>query len=230
MKENLLKHKTIFIVAAAILLAALGFAAGMMVKTALADDSGSHISAERAKTIALESVGVSPQKATFTEVQMDTEGTKSIYEVDFYTSSNEYDFKIDAETGGIIEKLSEPIPSAVSPSNAAQTPQTPSNMQTPEVQQTQTPQVSLPSASDSASDYIGVDRAKSIALKHAGLSANKVTFTKTKLDSDDGTKTYEVEFITRHKEYEYEINAYTGKIMDVSIEGMNAADNCGYDD
>ena len=65
---------------------------------------------------------------------------------------------------------------------------------------------------------------------HAGLSANKVTFTKTKLDSDDGTKTYEVEFITRHKEYEYEINAYTGKIMDVSIEGMNAADNFGYDD
>lgn len=232
MKENLLKHKTILIAAAAILLAAIGFAAGMMVKTSLADDSGSYIDAERAKTIALESVGVSPQKATFTEVQMDTEGTKSIYEVDFYTASNEYDFKIDAETGGIIEKLSEPIPSAVSSSNAAQTAQTsqaPSDTQAPQnLQQTQTPQVSTPSAS--ASDYIGVDRAKSIALKHAGLSASKVTFTKTKLDSDDGTKTYEVEFITHHKEYEYEINAYTGKIMDVSIEGIDEDDHYGYDD
>ena len=60
MKEKILKNKTLVIVVAAIVVCAVGFAAGMMVKTALAHDSGNYIGAEKAKVIALESVGVSP--------------------------------------------------------------------------------------------------------------------------------------------------------------------------
>lgn len=46
---------------------------------------------------------------------------------------------------------------------------------------------------DSAS-YIGVDRAKRIALSRAGLSAGDVSFTKAKLEKDDGVRVYEIEF------------------------------------
>ena len=69
-----------------------------------------------------------------------------------------------------------------------------------------------------SSNYIGVDKAKSIALKDAGLSSSSVTFTKAKLDREDGVRVYEIEFFTSDKEYEYEINASSGKIRDKDVE------------
>ena len=69
-----------------------------------------------------------------------------------------------------------------------------------------------------SSNYIGADKAKSIALKDAGLSSSSVTFTKAKLDREDGVRVYEIEFFTSDKEYEYEINASSGKIRDKDVE------------
>ncbi len=68
---------------------------------------------------------------------------------------------------------------------------------------------SKPSAS-----YIGVDRAKSTALSHAGLQAGSVTFTKAKLENDDGMSVYEIEFRKGSTEYEYSIDAYKGTILE----------------
>ncbi|MCD7723446.1 MAG: PepSY domain-containing protein [Clostridiales bacterium] len=69
-----------------------------------------------------------------------------------------------------------------------------------------------------STNYIGVDKAKSIALKNAGLSSSGVTFTKAKLEREDGVYVYEIEFISAGIEYEYEINATTGKILSQSSE------------
>lgn len=222
MKEKLFKNKTIIIIAAAVVLAAIGFAAGMMVKSALADSRGSYIDAEQAKTIALESVGVSQSKATFTKVQLDESDRPVVYDIEFYTSANEYDFEINAITSEIVEKSSEaiaaqptesPVSEPAQPSSAAQS--------APAAQQVQTqPQTSASAAS--GSDYIGTDKAKSIALNHAGLS--KVAFTKSELDSDDGTRVYEIEFIAGNKEYEYKINAYTGKVIEHDIDRLDDDD------
>lgn len=78
------------------------------------------------------------------------------------------------------------------------------------------------SADDSAGDYIGKARAKEIALDHAGLTYSDVAFVRVELDRDDGQARYEVEFYAGKKEYDYEINAVTGKILDVDfdIEGF----------
>ena len=73
-------------------------------------------------------------------------------------------------------------------------------------------------AQPAASSYIGVDQAKSIALKHAGLSAAEVSFTKAKLEKDDGLRKYEIEFIKGSTEYEYEIDAATGSILEYKTE------------
>ena len=72
-----------------------------------------------------------------------------------------------------------------------------------------------------SSQYIGVASAKSIALKHAKLSSSKVTFTKAKLTTDDGIKVYDVEFRTGSTEYDYEINAKTGRIIEFSSEPID---------
>ena len=66
---------------------------------------------------------------------------------------------------------------------------------------------------------IGIkSKAKSIALNHAGVSAANADFIRVELDYDDGIKVYEIEFDAGDFEYEYEINAKSGKIRDYDKE------------
>ena len=69
-----------------------------------------------------------------------------------------------------------------------------------------------------SSNLISLETAKSKALSNAGVSASKCTFTKAKLDTDDGIKVYDIEFKTSDKKYEYEINAKTGEIHSKDID------------
>lgn len=63
------------------------------------------------------------------------------------------------------------------------------------------------------------DNAKEIALSHASLTADQVTFIKSNIDTDDGRKHYEVEFYTPdNKEYDYEIDPYSGEILDFDYD------------
>lgn len=177
------KSRLIIIIVAAIIIAGIGFGAGMMVKSSVA--SGAELTADEAKQIALSSVGVSAEKATFTKSVFDD----GVYEIDFYTESNEYDFEVAADTGAIIER-------DVSPRGL-------------DVLKEQTS-----SANDD--EVIGVAAAKQIALDHAGISS--ASFVQSSLDYDDGTRVYDIEFTADNKEYDYEINAYTGKIIEYDIE------------
>lgn len=198
--EKKTKKTTVIIIFALVVLAAAGFTVGMMAKSALASGSG-EITVEQAKSIALANVGVSAEKATFTQAQLDDDGH---YEVDFYTDSNRYDFEIDAQTGSILEK--ECTSNETAPSEES-------------VQQQETAASDVPAASDqqSSSDVIGVEAAKKIALNHAGVS--NASFREAKLDSDDGVRIYEIEFVAGDSSYEYEINAYTGNIIDWERSG-----------
>lgn len=65
----------------------------------------------------------------------------------------------------------------------------------------------------SSGTEVSLDDAKEIALTHAGLEADQVTFLNEKSDRDDGRRTYEIEFYTENQEkYEYEIDGKTGEI------------------
>ncbi len=67
-----------------------------------------------------------------------------------------------------------------------------------------------------ATNYIGTAKAKEIALKDANLEESKVKKLEVELDKEDNK--YEVEFEYNGKEYSYEINATTGKIIDKEVE------------
>ncbi len=69
-------------------------------------------------------------------------------------------------------------------------------------------------------EIISIEKAKEITVSHAGLSADDVTFTKAKLDKDDGALTYELKFFTETKKYEYEINAVDGTIIKTDIKAL----------
>lgn len=68
-------------------------------------------------------------------------------------------------------------------------------------------------ATSDANDYISADKAKSIAYNHADVKAANVKYAKAELDRDDMVVHYDVEFVSGKYEYEYEINAETGKVI-----------------
>ncbi len=77
--------------------------------------------------------------------------------------------------------------------------------------------------------YIGEDEAKTVALKDAGVKEKDTTYLNVNLDHDDGVEIYEVEFMVGNKEYDYDIDAYTGKILskDFDIEANGTASKAG---
>lgn len=72
---------------------------------------------------------------------------------------------------------------------------------------------------------ISEERAREIALTHAGLTEKDVTFILSHPDFDDGRYVYDVEFYKDMTEYDYEIDAYSGAILsfDFDIESYAAA-------
>ncbi len=59
---------------------------------------------------------------------------------------------------------------------------------------------------------IGEEKAKTIALEHAGIKERDTSFIRVTLDYDRGIAEYDVEFWVGNTEYDYEINATTGAI------------------
>ncbi len=62
------------------------------------------------------------------------------------------------------------------------------------------------------STHLTSESAKKLALKHAKLSEKDVTFTKIKLNTSNGKLIYDIQFFVNGKEYNYSIDANTGKI------------------
>ena len=153
------------------------------------------ITKAKAKSIALNHAGVSASKATFVKAKLDYEDGRRVYEIEFYSGNTEYDYEILASNGKIISYDKD------------------------------IENYKIPRKNTSSSTYIGKAKAKSIALKDAGVSASSATFTKTKLDYEDGIRVYEIEFYTNSAEYEYEINAKTGKIRDMDVEHFDYDDD-----
>ena len=153
------------------------------------------ITKAKAKSIALKHAGVSASKATFVTAKLDYEDGQQVYEIEFYSGNTEYDYEILASNGKIISYDKD------------------------------IENYKIPRKNTSSSTYIGKAKAKSIALKDAGVSASSATFTKTKLDYEDGIRVYEIEFYTNSAEYEYEISAKTGKIRDMDVEHFDYDDD-----
>ncbi len=75
------------------------------------------------------------------------------------------------------------------------------------------PQNTNPQNTNPQDGRIGIDAAKDIALKRAGLTADNVVFEKAQLDFDDGIWKYEIEFRVQRTEYDVDIKADDGKIL-----------------
>lgn len=150
------------------------------------------IGLEAAREIALADAGLTAADVTFTKERYEREDFVYVYEIDFYTATEEYDYEINADTGEIYSRSVEAFQTGA--------------------------QVNTGSGTNANHSYIGVDAAKSAALSHAGVSADSATFSKAKLDNDDGRMEYEIEFYAGGMEYDYTIDAFDGTILEYDSE------------
>ena len=159
------------------------------------DDAGygwqNVIGKQKAQEIALADAGVAAGDALHLIVKPDWDDGVRIYEVEFYTASQEYDYEIHAETGDILSRDREAEWNGTAASGSSSTGST---------------------ASASTTD-IGEAKARSVALSHAGISESDTSYIYAKKDWDDGRWVYDVEFWADGKEYDYEILASDGTIL-----------------
>ena len=147
------------------------------------------IGTDKAMDIAAAAFGkASTAKMAYSEVDPELDESPAHYEVEIRSrSGEEFEYKIDAYTGAILESKREAADGAeapvVQPSNPA------------------------------ASGDIGHAKAKSIALNHAGVSESKAYDMDIELDDEDGRLVYEVEFKSGNMEYAYEIDASSGAVL-----------------
>ncbi len=154
--------------------------------------AGTTITEEEAQQIALDHAGLTAEEVTFVRVHMDYDNGRTEYEVEFYAGNREYDYDIDAATGAILSVDYD----AEYYAGAGTTAQ--------------------PSAS--AGTMLSETEAKTIALEQAGVQEDEATFVYVKLDYDDGRTVYEVEFYAGNREYDYELDAYTGEVLSFDAE------------
>ena len=72
--------------------------------------------------------------------------------------------------------------------------------------------------STSSQPKITKEQAKEIALKHANIKAADITDYEIDLDTEDGKLVYDISFEHNGKEYDYDVDAETGKITNSKNE------------
>ena len=147
------------------------------------------IGTDKAMDIAAAAFGkASTAKMAYSEVDPELDESPAHYEVEIRSQTGEeFEYKVDAYTGAILESKREAA----------------DGTEVPVVQPSK----------PAASGDIGYAKAKSVALNHAGVSEGKAYDMDIELDDEDGRLIYEVEFKSGNMEYSYEINAATGAIL-----------------
>lgn len=223
---------------------------------------------------ALSDAGLALADVTLTRQELQRDGGRNCYEIEFVSETHVYEYEIDAATGEVrgvsIHALgtegaaasasqgqtgkgqpdaengqSEPSgqqpgtaegqsqPEGGQPEASGQQPGTAEGQSQSEGDQPEASGQQPPTAGQTnpqsrpAGAVETIDAAKAAALADAGLAVSDVTFTKEKLDWDDGIAVYDIEFLTADTEYDYEIDAATGAVLDKSAELLRLNESQG---
>lgn len=148
----------------------------------------SYISETQAQDIAFSVVGIKDSEATNLTIKSVLSNGRKLYKVSFDYDNYRYQVDADAVSGAIVKYSKNILDSSVTNENI--------------------------------SEIIDENTVKQIALDFVfkGEPSTDVTFLKVKLDYEHRTFVYEVEFVANNNEYEFEIDAYNGTIIDVEME------------
>ena len=210
------------------------------------------ISLEEAKEIALKDAGLdeATQKIVFTREELNRNSGKPCYILEFYTAKKQYSYKVDAKNGSIMEAyhfilLADAKKIALDDAGVSE--KVTFTEETLVASDIKSPYYSFAFESDTARwtykidavlgsimdktydkivspapEFIGLEKAKQIALKDAGLdeTAQKIVFTREELSRNSGKPCYILEFYTDKCEYAYKVDAVSGDIIEKNIEWL----------
>ena len=204
------------------------------------------ISLEEAKKIALRDAKLDEltQKIVFTREELNRNQGKPCYLLEFYTGTNQYHYQIDAKTGSIIYAgrfitLADAKKTALDDAGVnvkvvftteelvaggIKSPYYYFVFESDSARWTYKIDAVLGVIMDKTCDkiiplapeFIGLEKAKQIALRGAGLdeAAQKIVFTREELSRNSGKPCYILEFYTAKKQYSYKVDAKNGSIME----------------
>jgi len=160
------------------------------------------ITIEQAKEFALKDADLKPEQVTFLKEKVDWNDGIKVYEVEFYTDTfQKYDYDIDAATGEVLAWDFDGD-SAYARQDAVL------RSQRKDTQKAAT------------NDPLTLEDAKTTALKRANLNDSQVTWGPVYKEHDDGRLIFKGEFYYNTLEYEFEIDATTGRIVDWDVESI----------
>ena len=203
------------------------------------------ISLEEAKQIALKDAGLddATQKIVFTREELSRNSGKPCYILEFYTAKKQYSYKVDAKNGSIIEAyhfilLADAKKIALDDAGVSEkvtfteetlvaggikSPYYYFAFESASARWTYKINAVLGVIMDktcdkiipSAPEFIGLEKAKQIALDDAGLdeATQKIVFTKEVLSRNSGKPCYILEFYTDKCAYSYKVDAVSGDII-----------------
>lgn len=211
----------VFALCVILVVAFLAFA-GIKVGASVMNNQG--IGLDQATKVALQNAGFEESDVTLLRGHFDRDDGISTYDIEFRGSDGfDYDYVISANDGTIIEanrELAELLSGAQNQQDSGQAQESTSgsgssgSSSNSGSSASSSGTASQSGGSSQGTNYISADKAQSIALQHAGVSASDATFRKAHLDRDDGIYVYELEFVSGDLEYDYEIHATTGAILD----------------
>ena len=203
------------------------------------------ISLEEAKEIALKDAGLNEatQKIVFTREELSRNSGKPCYILEFYTAKKQYSYKVDAKNGSIIEAYHFILladAKKIALDDAGVNVKVVFTTEELVAGGIKSPYYYFVFESDSARwtykidavlgvimdktcdkiisptpEFIGLEKAKQIALEDAGLdeAAQKIVFTREELSRNSGKPCYILEFYTAEKQYSYKVDAVSGEIL-----------------
>ena len=208
------------------------------------------ISLEEAKEIALKDAGLNEatQKIVFTREELSRNSGKPCYILEFYTAKKQYSYKVDAKNGSIIEAYHFILladAKKIALDDAGVNVKVVFTTEELVAGGIKSPYYYFAFESDSARwtykidavlgvimdktcdkiippapEFIGLEKAKQIALEDAGLdeAAQKIVFTREELSRNQGKPCYILEFYTDKCAYSYKVDAVSGDILEKNIE------------
>ena len=208
------------------------------------------ISLEEAKEIALKDAGLNEatQKIVFTREELSRNSGKPCYILEFYTAKKQYSYKVDAKNGSIIEAyhfilLADAKKIALDDAGVnvkvvftteelvaggIKSPYYYFVFESDSARWTYKIDAVLGVIMDKSCDkiiplapeFIGLEKAKQIALEDAGLdeATQKIVFTREELSRNQGKPCYILEFYTDKCAYSYKVDAVSGDILEKKIE------------
>ncbi|MGX8686776.1 MAG: PepSY domain-containing protein [bacterium] len=186
------------------------------------------IGEEKAEEIALDDAGVSREDALMQGTMLEYDGGQYVYDVEFASGGTSYDYDILAGDGTIVsssrealkapeEKEAEEAAEKRAREEAEEAAEKRAREEAEEERETREKEIL---ALKEAGGFITVDEAKAIALSDAGYEESGVIMEKARFEKadEDDPASYEIEFSAGGLEYEYSVDALTGKILERDME------------